>query len=369
MKPYPRNNNVDSPRVGGMKKMLNYFTEGFPSRRDVPAGIAGCLHYLRRIIEENPIGLRRILRFQPIFTLATSVLCVTLFRHGFEYIPIVIAFLIFALFTITSRIFLITDRKGFIIAIWDMAFMFVLNNLLLFAIPFYVESTTFPSRNMAFVAILVIIAAASGWYELYDRFIAKHPLRSSLFYATTIFSVLNIILPVLFGIRNIWSLLLSMSMSLLVIAAVIYPHIALTKKPANMAAFALGIIISFTLIWTGRSAIPPAPLKITRATAYHRIENFRPQDPFTIQRYVPNEDICFYTSIFAPRGLKEKIDHVWHHNGRRLFRVPLSEIHGGRAEGFGTWSCHTIREGPGTYTVEVWTAGGQILGSGSFTLR
>lgn len=352
-----------------MKRILNYFTEGFPSRRDVPAGIAGCLHYLRKIIEENPIGLRRIVRFQPLFALATGILCVTLFRHGFEYIPIVIAFLIFALFTITSRVYFITDRKGIIIAIWDMAFMFVLNNLLLFAIPFYVESTTFPSRNMAFVAILIVIAAASGWYEIYDRFIAKHPLRSSVFYATTIFSVLNIILPVLFGIRNIWSLLLSMSISLLVMAAVIYPHIALTKKPTNMAAFALGIIISFTLIWAGRSAIPPAPLKITRATACNSIEQFRPKDPFMIQRFEQNADIYFYTSIFAPRGLKEKIRHVWHHNGRRLFHVSLNEIHGGRKEGFGTWSCHTIREGPGTYTVDVWTAGGQLLGSGSFTLR
>ena len=235
--------------------------------------------------------------------------------------------------------------------------------------PFYIESMTFPSRNMLFTPLILGLSVIAGWFSLYQRFITRHPLRSSLFYALTFFCVLNFLLPVLFGTRNIWSLLISGGIAAAAVLIFVYPHIELLKNKKNGLIFITGICLFFILLWFGRSLIPPSPLKLTHATACRKIEMYKPIEPFSRSSINSASDVYFYSSIFAPRGLKEKIDHVWYHNGRFLFTVSLSEIRGGRKQGFGTWSRHTILEGPGKYTVEVWTAGGQLLGKGHFYLN
>ncbi|TFH38836.1 MAG: DUF2914 domain-containing protein, partial [Chrysiogenales bacterium] len=239
---------------------------------------------------------------------------------------------------------------------------------LLFVLPFYLETTTFPSRNMIFAPLIIAMVIIASWFSIYSRFIAKHPLRSSLFYAITSFCVLNLIFPIIFGMRNIWSLLSAGIIAAAAVAIFIYPHIDIIKNRRNRVIFLLGIGIFFILLWIGRSLIPPAPLKLTRTEACRGIENFRPFESFRRAKASETEIVFFYSSIFAPRGLSEKIHHYWSHNGKRLFSVSLTKIHGGRKEGFGTWSQHTIKEGPGTYAVEVWTDGGQLLGSGEFNL-
>jgi len=349
-------------------RLLHYYTEGFPSRHNYGTGTRGLLRYLHAVITIWPEGLQRIMNFQPLFSLATSLLVIFLFKKGFEYVPIAIVSTIFAFFYIIFRLYSSKERKGVITSLWDTALIFIINNMLLFVLPFYFESMTFPSRNMLFAPVIIGLAVIAGWFSLYQRFIARHPLRSSLFYALTFFCVLNFLLPVLFGMRNIWSLLISGGIAAAAVLIFVYPHIDLLKNKKNTLTFIAGICIFFILLWFGRSLIPPSPLKLTHTTACRAIEEYKPAEPFSLLKTELNSEVYFYSSIFAPRGLTEKIDHIWFHNGRRLFTVSLSEIRGGRKQGFGTWSRHIILEGSGTYTVEVWTAGGQLLGAGQFVL-
>ncbi len=282
--------------------------------------------------------------------------------------PIAIISVIFAFFYITFRLYLSKQKTGLLASFWDTALIFILNNMLLFVLPFYFESMTVPSRNILFAPLLVGLAIIAGWFELYQRFVARHPLRGSLFYALTFFCVLNFLLPIVMGMRNIWSLLIAGGIAAIAVIVFVYPHIDMMKNKKNTAVFILGIILSFTLLWFGRSLIPPSPLKLTRATACIEIENYRPKDPFIKASAKETPEVYFYSSIFAPRGLAEKINHVWYHNGRKLLTISLSEIKGGRKEGFGTWSRRLILEGQGRYTVEIWTDGGQLLGTGNFIL-
>ncbi len=350
-------------------RLLHYYTEGFPSRKDHPPGITGTFRYLHTLINLWPEGLQRLMKLQPLFSLATSLLVIFLFQKGFEYVPIAIVSTIFAFFYITFRLYPLKEKKGAITSLWDTALIFIINNMLLFVLPFYFESMTFPSRNMLFAPLILGLTIIAGWFSVYQRFIAKHPLRSSLFYALTFFCVLNFLLPVLFGTRNIWSLLISGGVAAAAVLIFVYPHIELLKNRKNSLVFIIGICLFFILLWFSRSLIPPSPLKLTRATACRKIELYKPIEAFSRSNFNSASEVYFYSSIFAPRGLKEKIDHVWYHNGRRLFTVSLNEIRGGRKQGFGTWSRHTILEGPGKYTVEVWTAGGQLLGMGHFSLN
>jgi hypothetical protein len=350
-------------------RLFHYYTEGFPSRKIYPASVRGTIRYLHSLITLWPEGLQRIMKLQPFFSLATSLLVIFLFQKGFEYVPLAIVSTIFAFFYITFRLYLLKEKKGVITSLWDTALIFIINNMLLFILPFYFESMTIPSRNMLFAPLILGLAIIAGWFTLYQRFIVEHPMRSSLFYALTFFCVLNFLLPVLFGIRNIWSLLIAGGIAAAAVLIFVYPHIDLLKNRKNTIVFITGICLFFIFLWLGRSLVPPSPLKLTRATACRAIELYKPVEPFSRSSLSSVAEVYFYSSIFAPRGLKEKIDHVWYHNGKCLFTVSLSEIRGGRKQGFGTWSRHTILEGPGKYTVEVWTSGGQLLGKGYFYLN
>ncbi len=352
-----------------IRRTIKYYTEGIPPRNDYPRGMRGLSKYLAAIFDIWPVGIQRIMKLQPVFSLATSLVVILLFKKGFEYVPIVIVSVIFAFFYITFRLYLLKQRSNILTSLWDTALIFILNNMLLFVLPFYFESMTFPSRNILFAPIIVIIAVIAGWYELYQRLVARHPLRSSFFYALTFFCVLNLLLPILFGVRNIWSLLISGGIAATAVIVFVYPHIDMLKNRKNTAIFIMGIALFFVLLWFGRSLIPPAPLKLTRATACRGIEDFRPMDAFKAEEAASVPEVYFFSSIFAPRGLAEKINHVWSINGQKLLTISLSEIQGGRKEGFGTWSRRTILEGPGRYTIEVWTAGGQLLGTGTFILH
>jgi hypothetical protein len=70
-----------------------------------------------------------------------------------------------------------------------------------------------------------------------------------------------------------------------------------------------------------------------------------------------------YTSINAPRGLDERIYHVWRHNGEEVDRIAL-DIHGGRKEGYRAWT-HKQNFPPdvlGKWQVRVLTEDGQMIG-------
>jgi hypothetical protein len=80
--------------------------------------------------------------------------------------------------------------------------------------------------------------------------------------------------------------------------------------------------------------------------------------------------LAAYTSVYAPAGLQQPIEHVWRKDGRVIGRVPLSPVLGGRKEGFRTYSRKTDLKPPlaGRYRVDVVTASGQLVGRLRFTV-
>ncbi|ORC45194.1 hypothetical protein BZK31_28815, partial [Pseudomonas floridensis] len=70
-----------------------------------------------------------------------------------------------------------------------------------------------------------------------------------------------------------------------------------------------------------------------------------------------------YTAINAPRGLEERIYHVWRHNGKEMDRIAL-DIHGGRKEGYRAWTHkqNFPQDVVGRWQVRVLTEDGQMIG-------
>jgi hypothetical protein len=316
-----------------------------------------------------PPGVERLMRFQPLAALATGLACILLLRRGLDYIPVAALCVLFAFIYITLRPFLFRENAATMtVKLSDLAIIYLINDMLLFVTPFYFESMTFTSRNAVFAILLAGLVVTVNWYTLYERRVLRSPLTGSLFYALAFFCVLNFIFPVIFGMRNIWSLALSGILAGGMVIVFMYPAAGAGNGGNRLRLFA-GVAAALIALWSGRSLIPPSPLRMTYATACAEISGYRPVLPFDSIKAQEMLEVYFYSSIFAPRGLSERVDHVWFHGGRRLFTVRLSEIRGGRKEGFGTWSRHAVVEGPGKYTVEVWTAGGQLLGKKSFTVE
>lgn len=310
------------------------------------------------------------MKFQPIIALFTGLACIFLLRRGFEYIPFAVVSIIFVVFYILLRFYLLKKKvNSMITSLSDFAVTFSLSNILLFILPFYLESITIYSRNMAFGLLIIILTIIFNWYHIYNKYVLNRPLWGSIILAFAFFSIFNFIFPIIFGMRNIWSLLLSGAISGIVVFVLVYPHIPILKNTKNTLKIISGIALTLVALWFGRSLIPPAPLKLTKATACEAIEAFRPVNPFVKTKIDNDREVFFYSSIFAPMGLKEGIRHIWYHEGKRLLSIGVSEITGGRKEGFGTWSWHVLREGEGKYTVEVWTRGGQLLGKKDFYIE
>ncbi len=70
-----------------------------------------------------------------------------------------------------------------------------------------------------------------------------------------------------------------------------------------------------------------------------------------------------YTAIKAPRGLNERIYHVWQHNGKEVDRIALN-INGGRKEGYRAWTHKQVfpANPVGRWQVRVLTEDGQVIG-------
>jgi hypothetical protein len=351
-----------------LKKIIHYYTEGIPKRTDFPEGFTGLLQYFKKLYSDTPTGITRLLKFQPVIAFISGIMVIFLIRRGFEYVPVVIICVVLTFIYLVFRLYIQSNNSDVFKKAADSAVMFSVNYMLLFILPFYFESMTIRSRNMLFGIVIIALAVISNWKYLFKRFIHKSVLASSVYYALIFFCVLNFIFPIIFGLRNIWSLAISGCIGAISALFILYPQIRVNKSKMDILKFFSGIVLSLALLWFGRSFIPPAPLELKYATACERIEEHIPFFPFDLNYIDAIEEVYFYTAIFAPKGLSEGIDHIWYYNGERLLTIQLREITGGRDEGYRTWSKHALLEGTGKYTVEVWTAGGQFLGEASFVI-
>ena len=128
------------------------------------------------------------------------------------------------------------------------------------------------------------------------------------------------------------------------------------------AATGLGVAI-LTLV--GRAWIPPAPLFLARATLARDVVGGDPVAPLGPTLGVDDlRGLVAFTAVYAPAGLRQPIAHVWRREGRVVSVVPLSPVHGGRRDGFRTFSRKTVVPSDpwGRWSVDVVTDSGQLIG-------
>ena len=126
------------------------------------------------------------------------------------------------------------------------------------------------------------------------------------------------------------------------------------------------------VLWQIRSWIPPAGMRLSDITISHHVDTAQRSAGINISTLDVTEldrGLFAWTAVSAPRGLREKIHHVWLLNGKEVDRIVL-DIRGGREAGYRAWS-HKMVFPPypaGKWQVQVVTESDRLIGLTRFTV-
>lgn len=238
----------------------------------------------------------------------------------------------------------------------------LMQNGLLFALPFYVQATAWSLPQIAFLLVITGAGAITLWDPLYEA-VVRGRLAAFALQGFASFCALNAVLPPL-GLSNGASLVvagLGAAAGVPLQAWVLLP-VERRKNTALALGLVFGLGIPLFVAFAGAPAIPPAPLKLAGGGIGRDVVDRELVEPLDEVEGVPEVVYC-WTAIAAPRGLKDELFHVWRQDGVVVDRVKL-QVSGGRESGFRTWSKKTRfgKRPYGAWSCSVETAAGQLLG-------
>jgi hypothetical protein len=229
---------------------------------------------------------------------------------------------------------------------------------LFFSVVFYVRASVSPA-HWAFVSLMIAASIVTAW-DPWCRAVLRRPTSAALLQAFATFAALDCVLPLL-GVSNRASLFVAAG------AVVVGVPLAANGSMVRRLLFGLAaaLLVGGALFLGVARAIPPAPLRFVSCRIGTRIVNRELVDPATELAAPPEQLVCA-SVIAAPRGLKDKLRHLWRQDG--VLRSTLTlDIRGGRELGFRAWS-YRRNPGAGRWTCTVETESGQILGSGEIRI-
>jgi hypothetical protein len=237
---------------------------------------------------------------------------------------------------------------------------------LFFVLPFFALTTAWDSGQLVFTGLLGVCALISILDPLYYNWLAPRRWLFLSFHCLTLFAVLLTALPIILHQTTAqsyqWALLASVLLS--------FPSLLGTLKIKHWWRWLALPGLSLALLgagWLARPWVPPATLWLSEVVVSHQM-NVGKRAPGQASEELSSaqlkaQGLYAYTAINAPRGLTERIYHVWRHNGKEIERIAL-DINGGRKQGYRAWT-HKSKfpaDPSGKWRIDVLTDGGQMLG-------
>jgi hypothetical protein len=284
----------------------------------------------------------------------------------------------YLLFIWTSSLFLaevVTRRDGPWSGRIRLAVNYVNKNcyqqLLFFILPIYAGSTTVRSWNLVFVVVLGISAVLSTLDIVYDRVLSPRRTLAASFFAFNVFAVVNLALPVLFGLSNQRALRVAAFAAMAGFVTLATRVSALARR-MTWAGITVGGVLVFIVADATRPLVPPAPLRLSGTEFGTGLDARRLgiTGPRTSLPAGGGGRIFVATAVRAPLGLRDRVELRWYRDGRLLWASSPHEIVGGRAQGFRLWSSVVLpsQSSPGELRVDVVTAAGQLIGRATIAL-
>ncbi len=241
---------------------------------------------------------------------------------------------------------------------------------LFFTLPFFLAATHWDQPQALFSALLLGCAFVTVIDPVYNNVLAKRRALFLAFHSFALFAVLMVVLPLLFFLTTSQSLILS-----LVIAVVLsIPSIRPLLTNAGRWRLPLLVVLLSVLaggIWLARSLVPAPVLRLSEIQLSQHVDYTQRSPGDSIETIdvasLQQLGLFAFTSVQAPRGLKEQIYHQWIHNGGEPEQIAL-DIQGGRKEGYRAWTRkQQFPANPvGNWQIRVVTDSGQLIGSTRF---
>lgn len=307
-----------------------------------------------------------------LWALAFGIGVMWLGARNFAYLRIAILHVAFIWITSMALPFIV--RGGSLSRPWRSRAQLLINyfnknfyqQLLFFILPVFWLSTTPGSRNVLFVLVLATAALLSTMDLIYDRHVAMRRVLTALFFSFSVFAGAAAALPILWQIETAYALWLAA-----VIAAIGATTLIISERRIDWQRtwFAGGLIVLglFVMVEYGRPFIPPAPLRIQNADFGTQME-MRDGPRITKRIAATPTDargqVYVVTAIYAPRGLHDRVRHVWYQGAVPLSRSRWYDVDGGRKEGYRLWTSLWLSPdltGKALH-VDVETESGQLIG-------
>ena len=237
---------------------------------------------------------------------------------------------------------------------------------LFFVLPFFFITTTWNSGQLLFSGLLALAALASITDPIYYRWLAPRRWLLLIFHSLALFAVMLTALPIIFHLSTPQTYRIALLIATLLALPSLPGLIGFTgwRRIVLLAALPLAMASAG---WLARAWVPPATLWLTEVAISDSFDGEQRMPGDSLQQISPeqlrDDGLYAYTSINAPRGLNERIYHVWQHNGREVDRIAL-DINGGRKEGYRAWT-HKLNfpaSPEGRWQVRVVTEAGQMIG-------
>lgn len=236
---------------------------------------------------------------------------------------------------------------------------------LFFVLPFLLLTTRWDTAQAGFTGLLVLCALVTITDPLYYRQLASRRWLYLLFHSLTLFVLLLTALPIIVHLSTAQSYSLALGSAVLLSLASLL--VVLREQDWRQRLGLFGLILALAIGgWYGRALVPPAGLWLTEVAVTSERSGRSPAGSLSriSQARLHQQGLYAFTAIKAPHGLKERIVHVWLHEGREVERIVLP-IQGGREAGYRAWTrkLHFPADSRGRWQVRVLSESGQTLGT------
>lgn len=243
---------------------------------------------------------------------------------------------------------------------------------LFFVLPFFFVTTAWNSGQALFTSLLGLAALVAIVDPLYYRWLARRRWMYLGYHTLTLFAVLLTALPLIVHLTTAESYRLALAAALLLSFPSLASSLHIRRGWRWLAL--CGLIAALGGVgWLARPWVPPATLWLTEVAVTAQMDNASRAPGETLRQIdamqLRSNGLYAYTAINAPRGLDERIYHVWRHNGEVVDRIAL-DIHGGRKAGYRAWTHKRNFPGnpEGDWQVWVVTEAGQQIGTLRFSV-
>jgi len=238
---------------------------------------------------------------------------------------------------------------------------------LFFVLPFFVMSTAWDSPQLVFSGLLCSAALISVIDPIYYNWLPPRRWLYLAFHSLTLFAVMLTALPIILHQTTAQSYQQALLLTMLLAFPTLAGSLQVPRKWRWLALPLLTIAL-LAAGWLAQPWVPPATLRLNEMAISLNLNDKARRPGQSIAQLTTAElrqhELFAFTSISAPRGLTERIYHVWRHNGKEIDRIAL-DIQGGLQTGYRAWSRkrNFPADASGDWAVQVVTEAGQTIGT------